>query len=66
LYDRLAFLREGLPVLRSGRGMLGLVVDRLRAHLVAVDELDAFANVNTPHDYEGLRARLEAGGRSTS
>ncbi|MGP6156475.1 MAG: molybdenum cofactor guanylyltransferase [Vulcanimicrobiaceae bacterium] len=58
LYDRLAFLREGFPILRSGRGRLDLVIDRLRARFVEVADPRIFANVNTPADYAALRAQL--------
>ena len=56
LYDRLAFLREGFPLLRTGRGKLQLVIDRLAARVVDVDDPRLFANVNTPGDYEAYRA----------
>jgi len=56
LYDRLAFLREGLPVLRAGRGKLQLVIDRLCARIVPVDDPLLFANVNTPDEYETYRS----------
>jgi molybdopterin-guanine dinucleotide biosynthesis protein A len=55
LYDRLAFIREGLPVLQAGRGKLQLVVDRLHARFVTVDDPLLFANVNTPLDFEKYR-----------
>lgn len=55
LYDRLAFLREGLPILRAGHGKLQLVIDRLRARLVTVEDPLLFANVNTPVDFETYR-----------
>ncbi len=58
LYDRLAFLREGFPVLRAGRGALRGVIDRLRARTIAVDDARVFANVNTPAEYEAMRATL--------
>lgn len=58
IYDRLAFLREGLPVLRSGRGALRAVIDRLRTHFVPVRDERVFTNVNTETDYAALRARL--------
>jgi len=58
LYDRLAFLREGLPVLRAGNGALRAVIDRLRAQLVPIDDPRAFVNVNTSRDYDALRTRL--------
>jgi molybdopterin-guanine dinucleotide biosynthesis protein A len=57
LYDRLAFLREGFPVLRGGRGKLALVIDRLRTRYVEVDDARIFANVNTPEDYAALRVQ---------
>ncbi|GAC1567680.1 MAG: molybdenum cofactor guanylyltransferase [Vulcanimicrobiaceae bacterium] len=60
MYDRLAFLREGLPVLRSGRGSLRAVIDRLRTRFVDDGERDderVFTNVNTPADYAALRAQ---------
>ena len=58
LYDRIAFLRAGLPVLRSGRGSLRAVIDRLRTNFVAVEDAGVFTNVNTPVDHAALRARL--------
>ncbi len=60
IYDRLAFVREGMPVLRAGRGALHLVIAKLHARFVTVDDARVFANVNTPGDYEAVRARLEA------
>ena len=51
LYDRLAFVREGLPLLRAGRGKLQLVIERLRARVVPVEDPLLFANVNTPEEY---------------
>ncbi len=58
LYDRLAFLREGSPVLRTGEGTLRAVLDRLRTRYVEVDDPRIFSNVNTPADYAALRAEL--------
>ena len=55
LYRRDAFVREGIGVLRSGEGMLRLVLDRLRTAYVEVRDPRIFANVNTPQDYEALR-----------
>lgn len=57
IYDRLAFLREGLPVLRSGGGALRRVVERLRVRHVPVDDRRIFANINTPADYAATRGR---------
>jgi len=58
LYDREAFLREGLPVLLGGEGALRAVIDRLRASFVPVDDSRVFENVNTPDDYARLRGSL--------
>lgn len=58
LYDRTAFLREGLPVLRGGRGALQLVIRRLRARFVPVEDGLTFTNVNTPGDYAKLLEAL--------
>jgi molybdopterin-guanine dinucleotide biosynthesis protein A len=55
LYERAAFLREGLPVLTGGTGKLGMVVDRLKARFVDIDDDRIFANVNTPDEYEAIR-----------
>lgn len=59
LYDRLAFIREGLPVLHSGRGALRLVVEKLAHRYVPVPDQRIFANVNTPQDYRSLVAELK-------
>ena len=64
LYDRLAFLREGVGILRSGRGALRLVIDRLRTQFVPVDDPRAFANVNTRTEYRTLGS--EGSGNSTA
>ncbi len=58
LYDRRAFLREGFEVLMSSKGTLRAVIDRLRARKVRVDDPRIFTNVNTPSDYQRLRAVL--------
>jgi molybdopterin-guanine dinucleotide biosynthesis protein A len=58
LYDRLAFLREGLPVLRSGEGTLRVVLDRLRTRYVPIDDPRIFTNVNTPADYAALQEHV--------
>ena len=55
LYDRIAFLREALPVLQSGQGALRLVIDRLATRRVTIDDPKIFANVNTPEEYAALR-----------
>ena len=58
LYDRLAFMREGFPLLRSGDASLAGVIDRMQTRLVAFADGRAFANVNAPADYAALRNRL--------
>jgi molybdopterin-guanine dinucleotide biosynthesis protein A len=58
LYACEAFLREGLPVLSSGRGSLKAVIDRLQTRFVDVADDRIFANVNTPADYEAVREVL--------
>ena len=55
IYNRVAFVREGLPVLLSGNGALRNVIDRLRARFVEIDDERMFANVNTPADYDAVR-----------
>jgi molybdopterin-guanine dinucleotide biosynthesis protein A len=64
LYDRLAFLREGFAVLRSGKGALRLVIDRLQTQFVVVEDLRVFANVNTITEYRTLGS--EGSGNSTA
>lgn len=59
LYDRLAFLRAGMPILRGGRGALHLVIDAMQTRYVAVDDARVFANVNSPADYAAFRAQTE-------
>jgi molybdopterin-guanine dinucleotide biosynthesis protein A len=58
LYQRTAFLREGLPLLLSGNGALRMVIERLNARYVDVTDERVFANVNTPGDYEDVRRVL--------
>jgi molybdopterin-guanine dinucleotide biosynthesis protein A len=58
IYDREAFVREGLPVLLSGNGALRNVIDRLNARFVEIDDERIFANVNTPADYDAVRKVL--------
>lgn len=57
LYRREAFVREALPVLLGGNGTLRLVIDRLVARFVPVDDERILANVNTPADYAALSER---------
>jgi molybdopterin-guanine dinucleotide biosynthesis protein A len=54
LYDRVAFLREGFPLLRGGNGALVSVIDRLQTRFVPFPDGSAFANINTPADYAAL------------
>lgn len=58
IYDRLAFARAGMPVLRAGRGAIRAVIEALRARYVDVDDPNALANVNTPDDYAAFRQRI--------
>jgi len=58
IYDRAAFVREGLPILLSGNGALRSVIDRLNARFVEIDDERVFANVNTPADYDAVRKVL--------
>jgi molybdopterin-guanine dinucleotide biosynthesis protein A len=58
LYLRDAFLREGVPVLLGGDGALRLVIDRLQARFVDVDDERIFTNVNTPADYAAVKKLL--------
>jgi molybdenum cofactor guanylyltransferase len=58
LYRREAFLREGMPVLLGGDGMLRFVIDRLKTTFVPVRDERVFANVNTPQEYAALREAL--------
>ena len=60
LYDRKAFLREGMPVLQDGDASLLTVIGRLRARPYAIGHADEalFTNVNTPDDYAAALARL--------
>lgn len=55
IYDRAAFIREGVPVLHDGKGALRMVIDRLHVRYVPVDDVSVFANVNTPADYHAVR-----------
>jgi len=55
LYDRVAFLREGLPLLRAGEGAPRRVIERLRTRFIELDDPALFASVNTPDDYAKLR-----------
>jgi molybdopterin-guanine dinucleotide biosynthesis protein A len=51
VYEREAFLREGLPLLRDGKNSLRGVIDKLKARYVSVDDERLFVNVNTPQEY---------------
>ena len=62
IYDRLAFLREGIPLLRSGDGALRGVIDRLQTRYVPVGDERTFANVNTAAEYATLREELQRAG----
>jgi molybdopterin-guanine dinucleotide biosynthesis protein A len=61
LYDRLAFLRAGFPVLRSDRGALRAVIDRMRTQTYAAADPRIFTNVGQrvrPASAEPLGAAL--------
>ena len=58
IYDREAFLREGLPMLLDGAGTLHRVIEKLRARFVPIDDPRIFTNVNTPADYAAVREVL--------
>lgn len=58
LYDRRAYLREGLPVLLSGDRALRTVIGRLQTRYVDVDDERIFTNVNTPADYDAVAHAL--------
>ncbi len=60
LYDRVAFLRAGIPQLRSGDFAVHRVVDRLRSRVIACDDHRIFTNVNTRSDYDALLSRNTA------
>ncbi len=53
LYDRKAFLAEGVGVLESS-GAVASVVDRLQTTYVRLHDERALRNVNTPADYAAL------------
>jgi molybdopterin-guanine dinucleotide biosynthesis protein A len=55
IYERDAFLREGYPILKSGKGALRMVIEKLRTRYVPIDEAHIFTNVNTREDYESAR-----------
>jgi len=58
IYDRAAFVREGVPILLAGKGALRMVIDRLKTRFVYIDDERIFANVNTPDDYAAVREVL--------
>jgi molybdopterin-guanine dinucleotide biosynthesis protein A len=56
LYDRQAFLRAGMGVLRSGEGGPRSVLARLRVRRHPVADAGRFASINTPADYAAYAA----------
>ncbi len=54
LYDRAAFSRAAMPILRSGRGALTLALAAMRTRHVRVDDGPTFANINTHADYDAF------------
>jgi molybdopterin-guanine dinucleotide biosynthesis protein A len=55
LYDRLAVLREGFALLRSGNGSLHALLERLRTRVLPHAPSPVFTNLNTPADYAAFR-----------
>jgi len=43
--------------LRSGKGALRTVIEKLKTRYVNVQDDAVFANVNTPQDYQSFRER---------
>ncbi len=58
LYEREAFMREGLPVLSGGDASLRAVIEHLKTRFVDIEDERMFANVNTPDDYDAVREGL--------
>jgi molybdopterin-guanine dinucleotide biosynthesis protein A len=59
IYERAAFLREGLPLLRAGQGALRAVIAALTTNFVPVEDRAAlFANVNTGAEYAAVHEVL--------
>ncbi len=60
LYNREAFMREGLPVLLGGRGSPRAVIERLKTRYVEMGDADdrIFTNVNTPDDYAAISGAI--------
>lgn len=54
LYDRAAFLREGIRELKTGSGAVTAVVERLRHRRVRLSDERRLANVNTSADRDAL------------
>ena len=60
LYERARVLVAGRELLESGGRAMHALLDRLHVRTVPFDDGEAFANVNTPAEYERVRARLQA------
>jgi molybdenum cofactor guanylyltransferase len=58
LYERAAFMREGLPVLSGGDASLRAVIEHLKTRFVDIEDERMFANVNTRDDYDAVREAL--------
>jgi len=54
LYDRAAFLREGMRELETGSGAVAAVVERLRHRRVQLSDERLLANINTSADRDAL------------
>lgn len=57
LYERTAFLRAGYDELVHGGGSVAATVARLRTRRVELDAAQRLHSVNTPADYEAVRAQ---------
>jgi len=58
LYDAPAFARAGREVLRTGRGSMREVIERLAVRLLPMEDDAVFTNVNTPAEYAAFVERL--------
>lgn len=59
LYDRVAFIREGSPILHEGNGTLRLVIEKLAHRFVPFEDPGIFANINTPDEYNRIKKLLQ-------
>jgi len=59
LYDRVAFLREGIPVLHSPTPSLQRVIEQLAHRFIPVPDKHLFTNLNTEAEYRSALKELE-------